>query len=88
MIELTLKKFKKMFPNLCYEVEGVKIPTVIDHFERCKSEEEAIEIVDFFERKGEITPEMASFLRNNISKFSDLFGTRSKGDYERRGLID
>ncbi len=78
--------FKKMFPNLYHELEGRVIPTILDHFEICQNEEEALEIVDFFERKGEITKEYANFLRENIKLFSYLFGTRKRGDYAKRGL--
>jgi|Deesub1362A_J573_1020465.scaffolds.fasta_scaffold15437_2 hypothetical protein len=86
MLEWELRKFKRMFPNLKHEMEGTKIPTVLDHFEKCRDEKEALEIVDFFEREGDITEEMANYLRANISKYRELFGTRKAGDYERRGL--
>jgi len=76
-----------MFPNLYHEIEGRTIPTVLDHLEICQNEEEAIEIIEFFERKGEITKEYANFLKNNIKLFSYLFGMRRRGDYARRGLL-
>ena len=88
LLEWNREKFRRMFPNLYHELEGARFPTVIDHLEVCQSEEEAIEIIDYFERKGEITPEYASFLRTNVKQLSSLFGTRKRGDYERRGLID
>ncbi len=86
-MEWDREKFKRMFPNLYHELEGRTIPTILDHFEICENEEQALEIVDFFERTGEITKEYASFLRRNIKQFSYLFGTRKRGDYTRRGLL-
>ncbi len=88
MIDWDVEKFRRMFPNLYYELQGSRLPTVLDHLEICKNEEEALEVIEFFERKGEITKEYASFLKRNIKQLSYLFGTRKRGDYERRGLID
>jgi len=76
-----------MFPNLFHELEGAKLPTVLDHLEVCKNEKEALEIIDYFERIGEITPQYASFLRSNVNRLG-IIGTRKRGDYERRGLVD
>ena len=78
--------FKKMFPNLYHELEGRVLPTVLDHLEICQNEKEALEVIDFFERIGEITKEYANFLRKNIKLFSYLFGTRKRGDYAKYGL--
>lgn len=77
-----------MFPNLFNELEGDKIPTILDHLEICEDEREALEIIEYFERRKEITPEYASFLKANIDKLRFLFKTRKRGDYTRRGLID
>ncbi len=88
MLEWDVEKFRRMFPNLYYELQGARVPTVLDHLEICRNEEEALEVIDFFERKGEITKEYANFLRKNIKQLSYLFGTRKRGDYARRGLID
>ncbi len=86
-MEWNKEKFRRMFPNLYHELEGRVIPTVLDHLEVCENEEQALEVIEFFERRGEITKEYASFLRNNIKLFSHLFGTRKRGDYARRGLL-
>ena len=86
-MEWDRKKFKRMFPNLYHEIEGRVLPTVFDHFEICENEEQALEIVEFFERTGEISKEFASFLKRNIRQFSYLFGTRKRGDYAKRGLL-
>jgi len=88
MMEWNREKFRKMFPNLMHELESAKLPTVLDHLERCENEEQALEVVEFFEKRGEITREFASFLKKNIQQYSSLFGTRKAGEYERRGLGD
>ncbi len=86
-MEWNRKKFRRMFPNLFHELEGSKIPTVLDHLEVCRTEEEATEVINYFERIGEITPEYASFLRLNVKKLG-IMGTRERGEYERSGIID
>lgn len=88
MLEWNKEKFRRMFPNLFNELEGDRIPTILDHLEICENENEALEIIDYFERRKEITPEYASFLRVNLNKLKHLFKTRKRGDYTRRGLID
>lgn len=88
MLEWRKEKFRRMFPNLFNELEGDKIPTILDHLEICENEKEALEIIDYFEKKKEITPEYASFLRANLNQLRFLFKTRKRGDYTRRGLVD
>jgi len=88
MLEWDINKFKKMFPNLFGELEGCKLPTILDHLEICENEKQAVEIIDYFQERGEITPEYAFFLKSNIDKLKFLFKTRKRGDYTRRGLID
>lgn len=85
LIEWDREKFRRMFPNLYQELEGANLPTVLDHLERCENEEQAREIIDYFERRGEITPEYASWLRENVRKLG-ILGTRKKGEYERDGM--
>ncbi len=84
MMEWDIGKFKRLFPNLYREI--FEMPTIYDHFEICQSDEEALEIIEYFERKGEISKEEAKYLRSNLPRF--LFGKRKRGDYARRGLID
>ncbi|MEM0350254.1 MAG: DUF2095 family protein [Archaeoglobaceae archaeon] len=76
-----------MFPALYAEIGDRIIPTVIDHLEICKNVEEAVEIIDYFERKGEISKEFASFLKNNTSLLKSLIRKRKRGEYESRGLL-
>jgi hypothetical protein len=86
MLDWKSEKFRKMFPNLIHEIDGTRIPTVVDHFEKCRDEKEAIEIIEYFERRREISTEMANHLKNNIHKFREIFGTRKPGEYEKRGI--
>jgi len=86
MIDWEKRKFRRMFPNLYREIEGDVIPTVLDHLERCRSIEEAYEIIDYFERRGEITKEYAEFLKSNKTLLSSIIGSRSAGEYEKEGL--
>ncbi|MDI9610299.1 MAG: DUF2095 family protein [Archaeoglobaceae archaeon] len=76
-----------MFPNLFQEVGDKVVPTVIDHLEVCKTIEEAIEILSFFERAGEINKEYVLFLKNNPSLLISMIGKRRRGEYEKRGLL-
>lgn len=84
MIEWDMEKFKRMFPNLYREL--FSLPTIYDHLERCQNEGEALEIIEFFEKKGELSKYEADRLRRNLPKH--LFGKRERGDFERRGMID
>jgi hypothetical protein len=86
-VEWDREKFRKMFPALYAEIGDRLIPTVIDHLEVCKSLEEAMEVIEYFEKKGEITREFASFLRNNPSLLNSLIRKRRRGEYESRGLL-
>lgn len=81
--------FKKLFPNLYKELERYDsiYPTVLDHLQVCETEEEAFEIIDFFERKEEITPDAAEFLKELIKEHGvHVFGKRKRGDWEKYGL--
>ena len=60
-------------------------PDVIDFLRRCTTEDEALEIIDFLEKRGEINSNHAKELRNQL-KDQGLrsFGTKkSWGHYER-----
>jgi len=79
------ERFKKMFPNLYQEIMGSNLPTVLDHLEKCKNESEANDIIEYFERTGEITHEYANYLKNNLKKLG-ILGSRKAGEYEKYGL--
>ncbi|ALV62378.1 hypothetical protein ADU37_CDS06790 [Thermococcus sp. 2319x1] len=60
-------------------------PTVIDFIRRCETDEEALEIINWMEEHGEITPELAKELRIKLVKEGvRSFGTKKEwGWYER-----
>ena len=60
-------------------------PTVIDFLRRCETDEEALEIINWMEEHGEITPEMARDLRVTlVKKGVRAFGPKKEwGWYER-----
>ncbi|MGQ9759357.1 MAG: DUF2095 family protein [Candidatus Methanomethylicaceae archaeon] len=87
-------ELKKDFPNLIREIEatqdrpGLRIdrsrgytPNVIDFIMRCKKDHEAIEIIDYLERRGEITSLYADALRKQINEK----GVRSFGNKRMPG---
>lgn len=85
---------KKDFPALARELEGnfeedrTWIPKVTDHLQRCSSEKEALEIINFFEQRGKISPGYARALRYQlVVKGLKSFGTRKAGEYESRGMF-
>lgn len=62
-------------------------PTVIDFLRRCETDEEALEIINWLEGRGEITREMAKELRIQlIKKGVRSFGSKKEwGWYEKHG---
>jgi len=86
-LEWDREKFRKMFPNLYQEMGDRLIPTVFDHLEVCKSLDEAIEVITYFERIGELSEEYAHFLKNNYALLRSLINKRKRGEYESRGLL-
>ena len=60
-------------------------PTVIDFLRRCETDEEALEIINWMEKRGEITHEMAKELRVTlVEKGVRAFGPKKEwGWYER-----
>ncbi len=86
---------KTDFPALARELEGdfkeynTRVPNVADHLQRCKCEDEALEIINFFERRREISFEYARALRYQlVTKGLKSFGMRNAGDYESQGMIE
>ncbi|HDN73852.1 DUF2095 domain-containing protein [Archaeoglobales archaeon] len=86
-MEWDREKFKKMFPSLYSELHERVIPTIFDHLEVCENEEQALEIIEYFERIGEITHDEATLLKNKVELLKGIIGTRKRGDYARRGLL-
>jgi hypothetical protein len=61
------------------------MPGVVDFICRCKTEEEALEIIDYMLKKGDLTKEYADMLKKQLKeKGLEFFGEhRSPGYYER-----
>jgi len=59
-------------------------PTVIDFIRRCDTVEQAEEIIDFMERRGEISEEYAGRLREKIRRE----GVRSLGPKKNPGYYE
>lgn len=61
------------------------IPDAIDFIRRCDSERQAEEIIEFLERRQEITPEHARRLRKQLkTKGVRSFGPKKQDDYYSR----
>jgi len=67
------------------KVLEVRDPTAIDFIRRCDTEEQALEIINYLETKGEIKPGYAKQLRAQLSeKGLGSFGKRrEQGCYEK-----
>ena len=60
-------------------------PDVVDFIRRCDNEEEAEEIINYMEEKGEITVENADDLRKRLRRDGlRSFGDRKKADFYHR----
>ena len=55
--------------------KGPTMPTPIDYLRRCDTDEEALEVISYLERRGEITSEHAERLRKQVTEH----GVRSFG---------
>ncbi|MBS7612947.1 DUF2095 family protein [Candidatus Bathyarchaeota archaeon] len=67
------------------ELDELKMPDAISYLRRCETEEQAIEVIDYLERKGEITKDYADTLRNQLKeKGVRSFGSLKKPDYYMR----
>jgi hypothetical protein len=61
---------------------GTYIPDAIDFIRRCDNEKQAKEIIDYLEKRGEITPEYARRLRKHLKeKGVRSFGTKKEEGY-------
>jgi len=56
-------------------------PTVIDFIRRARCEEEALEVIDFMEKRGEISKEYAESLRKQLKEK----GLKSFGSFKEPG---
>lgn len=69
--------------KVAHSVHGYE-PTPVDFIRRCESDEQALEIIDFLEKKGEIEPEYANRLRTQLAKQ----GLRSFGPKKNPGCYE
>ncbi len=60
---------------------GPTMPTPIDYLRRCDTDEEALRVIDYLERRGEITRDQAKGLRKQVQKH----GVRSFGKKKEWG---
>ena len=61
------------------------MPDAVDYIRRCDSEKQAEEIVDYLERRNEITNEFAHKLRKQLkTKGVRSFGPKKQDDYYSR----
>lgn len=63
---------------------STNFPSVIDHLLGCSTDEEALEIIDFFEKKDELDTRFAKKMREQIKKR----GIRSFGEKRKKGSIE
>jgi len=66
------------------------MPTAIDYLRRCDSDEEAMDVINYLERRGEITGEQAEKLRRQVRQYGvRSFGKKKEwGYYSTRYLGD
>jgi len=65
------------------------MPDVIDFIRRCDDEKQALEIVDYMEKREEISPDYARRLRKQLrEKGVRSFGSKKEDDYySRQGIV-
>lgn len=98
-IEFDTEDFKKSLPHLSSElingekkinIQGIenKIldPSAIDFIQRCSTNEDAFEIIDFLLKRNEISLEEFDILKNQIKNQGlSSFGSHKKsGHYEKK----
>jgi len=58
------------------------VPTVVDYIRRCKTTEEAIRVVEYLAKRGELTSEEAEELKKILVNHGvEFFGSRKEDDY-------
>ncbi len=88
MMNWDRRTFRILFPHLADElIEDRVLPGIIDHLERCRDENEALELIEFFERSGEIDCKYAELLRSNLNQLAEIFNSRKPGEYAGKGLM-
>ncbi|ADI32706.1 DUF2095 family protein [Staphylothermus hellenicus] len=65
------------------------IPGPIDYIRRCKTVEEALEVLDYLEKHGEINSDEANELRRILKeKGLGFFGSRKEDNYYYRKAVE
>ncbi|MCS7126617.1 MAG: DUF2095 domain-containing protein [Aigarchaeota archaeon] len=66
------------------------MPTPIDYLRRCEDDREALEVIDYLEKRNEITVEEATKLRNQVKEYGvRSFGSKKEwGYYSKKYLGD
>ena len=76
--------------KLKFSVESIDpwrgyIPTVVDYIRRCKTIEEAYEVIDYLVRRGELSSDEAEKLRKTLKeKGLDAFGKKEDNYYYKQ----
>jgi len=98
MMEFDLEEFKRKYPHLSKELEegiGVEklsslistseppaMPGAVDYLRRCKSVQEALEVLDYLERTGELSKEHRQLLEAQLlSEGLESFGPKKDFGY-------
>lgn len=70
--------------------EAPSMPTVIDYLRRCENDEEAFEVIDYLERRNEVSSEEAEKLRKQVREYGvRSFGAKKEwGYYSEKYLRD
>ncbi|MEM4433307.1 MAG: DUF2095 family protein [Thermosphaera sp.] len=64
------------------------VPSIVDYIRRCKTIEEAFEVVDYMVRRGEVSESEARELKKILEeKGLDFFGERKGDDYYYREAV-
>jgi hypothetical protein len=93
LVEIDIEELRKRYPNLYKELmgsRGIKLrfkdplrgfqPGAIDFIRRAETKEQALEVIDYMEKKGEIPHDYAEELRDIINKHGPRFFGEKKED--------
>ena len=69
--------------KVAHSVHGYE-PSAVDYIRRCDSDEQALDIINFLEKKGDIEPEYANRLRTQLARQ----GLRSFGAKKNPGCYE
>ena len=88
--ELTNEDHPGNFPldEIKFDDEIPEDPSVVEFIQRCTTENEALEIINYLEKKEEISQKLAETYRERLKKkgLTDFGPHRERGFYERKFL--